>query len=744
MSVTVGTSWGNTFSTLGDAGGVVTWSIVGAGFDVSAFDSPALNGTNSVDPNGLLTIDYVAVLQQAFADWSAAGNIEFLQLADPGGNPGSAGTPSIRVFFGAIPGGTIGWGFFPGGGIGGDILLDSSWTGINAVNNLTALFLHELGHALGLLHEDVNPSIMASFLNPGGINTLQKDDIKGIQQVYGTQDNAPSIYTMAAGDTNLEALSSTPNMVINGNGLNNLISFADTGNQTLNGAGGNDTLIGGAGADVLNGSTGVDTADYSGDASGILVDLLSANLNTGQAAGDTYSSIENLTGGAGADNLRGSGGNNLIDGGAGNDAIFGRAGNDTLEGGIGNDVLLGGGGADVLNGGAGNDNLLGGTGADQLNGGTGIDTANYVDATGAIVVDLQFAGTNTGSAAGDTYSSIENIIGGASGDNLSGTAGNNRIEGRNGNDVILGRSGNDTLIGGAGNDVLTGGAGADVLNGDTGNDTLMGGAGADVLNGGTGIDTASYADATSGVFADLVLTHLNTGDAAGDSYSTIQNLTGSDFNDNLRGTFTGNLISGGGGNDTILGRGGDDTLQGGSGADAMNGGGGSNTVDYGDATSGVLADLVLTGLNTGDAAGDSYGNIQNLTGSDYNDSLRGTFIGNVMIGGAGNDTLWGRGGDDRLDGGAGDDVLRGDADADTFVFNGGNDRVLDFIFTDNDRIEIDDAAIAAVTGLSGQQIVDGFASVVNGQVVFDFGGGDTLTIASLSDTSGLEMEISVI
>ena len=115
-----------------------------------------------------------------------------------------------------------------------------------------------------------------------------------------------------------------------------------------------------------------------------------------------------------------------------------------------------------------------------------------------------------------------------------------------------------------------------------------------------------------------------------------------------------------------------------------------------------------------------------------------------MIGGAGNDTLWGRGGDDRLDGGAGDDVLRGDADADTFVFNGGNDRVLDFIFTDNDRIEIDDAAIAAVTGLSGQQIVDGFASVVNGQVVFDFGGGDTLTIASLSDTSGLEMEISVI
>jgi len=183
---------------------------------------------------------------------------------------------------------------------------------------------------------------------------------------------------------------------------------------------------------------------------------------------------------------------------------------------------------------------------------------------------------------------------------------------------------------------------------------------------------------------------------------------------------------------------------GGAGADVLNGGAGSNTVDYADATSGVLADLVLTGLNTGDAAGDTYSNIQNLTGSDFNDSLRGTFASSVIIGGAGNDTLWGRGGDDTLDGGAGDDVLRGDADADTFVFNGGADVVLDFIFTDNDRIEIHAAAIAAVTGLTGQQIVDNFASVVGGQVVFDFGAGDTLTLANLSDLTGLAADIFVI
>ncbi len=76
----------------------------------------------------------------------------------------------------------------------------------------------------------------------------------------------------------------------------------------------------------------------------------------------------------------------------------------------------------------------------------------------------------------------------------------------------------DLIRGLAGNDLLNGGGGADTLDGGDGNDTLIGGAGADALIGGAGNDTASYADATAGVTADLADSRpQHSGDAAGDT-----------------------------------------------------------------------------------------------------------------------------------------------------------------------------------------------------------------------------------
>lgn len=60
-----------------------------------------------------------------------------------------------------------------------------------------------------------------------------------------------------------------------------------------------------------------------------------------------------------------------------------------------------------------------------------------------------------------------------------------------------------TLKGDAQNNVITGRGGHDVLMGLGGNDTIFGGLGNDTLNGGDGIDTVSYADASTGVVADL-------------------------------------------------------------------------------------------------------------------------------------------------------------------------------------------------------------------------------------------------
>ncbi len=193
------------------------------------------------------------------------------------------------------------------------------------------------------------------------------------------------------------------------------------------------------------------------------------------------------------------------------------------------DILIGNTGANVLDGAAGDDILIGGAGADALIGDGGIDTASYATSTAAVIASLASPASNTGHAVGDTYSGIENLTGGSAAD------------------------------------TLTGNAGANVLDGGTGNDTLIGGAGADTLIGGAGTDTASYATAAAGVVASLAAPSDNTGDAAGDTYITIENLTGSGFADVLTGDAGANALNGGAGDDLLIGGAGADALTGGAG-----------------------------------------------------------------------------------------------------------------------------------------------------------------------------------
>jgi hypothetical protein len=89
-----------------------------------------------------------------------------------------------------------------------------------------------------------------------------------------------------------------------------------------------------------------------------------------------------VTGGPGADRLRGTpgddvicarAGDDLVSGSGGDDAVFGDEGNDRIAGGRGDDTLYGDAGADDLTGDDGDDVLAGGPGADSLNGGAGED-----------------------------------------------------------------------------------------------------------------------------------------------------------------------------------------------------------------------------------------------------------------------------------------------------------------------------------------------------------------------------------
>src|SRR5262245_6874124 len=154
-------------------------------------------------------------------------------------------------------------------------------------------------------------------------------------------------------------------------------------------------------------------------------------------------------------------------------------------------------------------------------------------------------------------------------------------------------------------------------------------------------------------------------------------ITGTAGNDTLVGTADFDIISGGAGDDVIdggagsdkmAGQDGNDTFRGGAGADYMDGGAGVDTVDYGASAAAVAVNLNTGTVSGGDAAGDTLVNIENLTGSQYNDTLVGNAGANSLAGGAGNDRLVGGEGADVLFGGPGSDQLSGGLHNDTFVF----------------------------------------------------------------------------
>jgi Ca2+-binding RTX toxin-like protein len=275
--------------------------------------------------------------------------------------------------------------------------------------------------------------------------------------------------------------------------------FGSTQADTLKGYDGDDALRGGAGADNIDGGNGSDTANYQGSNAEVFVDIQTNLYFSGHAAGDVLTNIENIYGSSFGDTISGNavrniiggeGGADLIDGrggddalageagddilngrdgadrlvgGAGTDTMSGEAGNDSMDGGAdndsafggaGNDSITGGTGDDLLDGGDDNDYLEGGAGADTLTGGNGIDSVGYASASAGVVVVLGGVSTG-GDAAGDTMSSIEQVLGSSHNDSITGDANANTMWGLGGDDILIGGFGADVLKGGAGNDSFT-------------------------------------------------------------------------------------------------------------------------------------------------------------------------------------------------------------------------------------------------------------------------------------------------
>jgi len=380
-------------------------------------------------------------------------------------------------------------------------------------------------------------------------------------------------------------------------------------------------------------------------------------------------------------------------------------------------------------GGSNNDYVTASVANEVFNGRGGEDIVSYQESDFAVVVSLDDRFGSEGDARGDTFRSIEGLVGSRLGDILIGDENDNILSGGSGADILLGLDGSDTLEGGFGKDTLDGGSGNDSLSGGVGDDTLRGGEGNDFFDGGAGRDyldggsentqegNPSSADAVGYGSSSLAVTvSLEDGtgiggDAEGDILVNIENIFGSQNSDDLTGSSDDNLIFGFRGNDVIYGLGGDDYLEGGQGGDFLDGGSGADFLSYSNSSIGVNVNLSTGHASGGEAEGDTFVNFENLNGS------------------LGDDTLTGDDGNNWINGQAGNDILDGLGGADNFFFEigDGNDTILNFEagVSGGDTINI------TLFGFADFNDLIASASDVGVDVEIDLGGTDSLTLVGL-------------
>ncbi len=275
----------------------------------------------------------------------------------------------------------------------------------------------------------------------------------------------------------------------------------------------------------------------------------------------------------------------------------------------------------------------------------------------------------------------------------------NSLTGTSKTDTMMGFTGNDTLNGGAGKDFLFGGDGDDRYVVDIVTDTV-------IENADEGTDTVQ--SPVSFTLASNIENLILTGSSA-------LNGTGNESSNNLLGNSGANILAGLAGADTIDGAGGqdtatyavsaagigislmtgiasggdaagdvlldienltgsafNDTIEGSAANNVLVAGGGIDTLSYEHAGAAIKISLALTSAqNTGGAGIDTVSQFENLIGSDFNDTLTGSSSANRLSGGAGNDCIDGGGSADTMMGGVGDDAYVVDKSTDSVSENSG-------------------------------------------------------------------------
>jgi serralysin len=299
-----------------------------------------------------------ATARNALKTYASVANLTFTEI-------GETATEHADVRLAVSDKTPSAWAYLPNTAAeGGDVWFNSSngyFTSPVKGNYAFMVFLHEIGHALGLEHTHegnlmprdrdsleytvmsyrsyVGGSTTAGYTNEtwGYAQSLMMYDIAAVQHMYGAN------YATNGGNSTYSWNAATGEMAING-----VRQGAPGGNKvflTIWDGGGNDTY------------------DLSGYATNLNVDLRPGEWTKTSAAqlaklhwdgskvavgnianallfqGDTRSLIENAIGGSGNDSLTGNDGINLLRGGGGSDKLYGLGGADTLSGGAGTDIF---------------------------------------------------------------------------------------------------------------------------------------------------------------------------------------------------------------------------------------------------------------------------------------------------------------------------------------------------------------------------------------------------------------------
>jgi len=255
-------------------------------------------------------------------------------------------------------------------------------------------------------------------------------------------------------------------------------------------------------AGTIHGGDGNDKLDYSEYMTDVAV-----NLTTGTAHGtSSISNFEHVTGGMGDDTLIGNAADNVINGGFGDDFLQGRRGDDELKGGEGSDTVS----YTALQ-----------KAANEIDQDIGV-TVNLGTQDTQVVYTVETPDPDDSEATiiaeeSDTIKEVEHVIG------------------SNFDDVLIGSLEYNDIFGGEGDD------------------TLDGRAGDDLIDGGAGSDTASYTLEGVGITANLATKSAQDGSGNTDTFVSIENLAGSEFDDALFGDDQVNILTGLRGNDTLQG-----------------------------------------------------------------------------------------------------------------------------------------------------------------------------------------------